>query len=67
MVLSGVDLALGQRERLAIVGANGSGKSTLVDLLAGRLRPTTGTVDVGSTVVVGYYDQLGATLDLEAG
>jgi ATP-binding cassette subfamily F protein uup len=28
--------------------------------------PTTGTVEVGPTVVVGYYDQLGATLDLEA-
>jgi ATP-binding cassette subfamily F protein uup len=65
-VLSGVDLSIGRRERLGIVGANGTGKSTLVDLLAGRLTPTTGTVKVGATVVVGYYDQLGATLDLEA-
>ncbi len=65
-VLSGVDLSIGRRERLGIVGANGTGKSTLVDLLAGRLRPTTGTLKVGPTVVVGYYDQLGATLDPEA-
>ena len=65
-VLSGVDLSIGRRERLGIVGANGTGKSTLLDLLAGRLTPTTGTVEVGPTVVVGYYDQLGATLDLEA-
>jgi ATP-binding cassette subfamily F protein uup len=65
-VLSGVDLCIGRRERLGIVGANGTGKSTLVDLLAGRLTPTTGTIEVGPTVVVGYYDQLGATLDLEA-
>lgn len=65
-VLSGVDLSIGRRERLGIVGANGTGKSTLVDLLAGRLTPTTGTIVVGPTVVVGYYDQLGATLDLEA-
>jgi ATP-binding cassette subfamily F protein uup len=65
-VLSGVDLSIGRRERLGIVGANGSGKSTLVDLLAGRLRPTAGTIEVGPTVVVGYYDQMGATLDLEA-
>jgi ATP-binding cassette subfamily F protein uup len=65
-VLSGVDLSIGRRERLGIVGPNGTGKSTLLDILAGRLTPTTGTVEVGPTVVVGYYDQLGATLDLEA-
>jgi ATP-binding cassette subfamily F protein uup len=66
MVVSGVDLVLGRRERLGIVGANGTGKSTLVDLLAGRCRPTMGTVKVGPTVVVGYYDQQGSTIDLHA-
>jgi ABC transport system ATP-binding/permease protein len=66
MVLSGVDLVLGRRERLGIVGANGSGKSTLVDLLAGRQRPTRGMVEVGPTVVTGYYDQQGSTLDFSA-
>ena len=65
-VLSGVDLVLDRRERLGIVGANGTGKSTLVDLLAGRHRPTSGAVETGPTVVVGYYDQQGAELDLSA-
>ncbi|HEY7948268.1 MAG TPA: ABC-F family ATP-binding cassette domain-containing protein, partial [Acidimicrobiales bacterium] len=65
-VLSGVDLVLGRRERLGIVGANGSGKTTLLDLLAGRRRPTTGTVTVGPTVVTGYYDQTGSALDAAA-
>jgi ABC transport system ATP-binding/permease protein len=62
-VLAGVDLALGRRERLGIVGANGTGKSTLVDLLAGRHRPSSGSVESGPTVVVGIYDQLGMDLD----
>jgi ABC transport system ATP-binding/permease protein len=66
LVLTGVDLVLGRRERLGIVGVNGSGKSTLLDLMAGRLVPTTGTVAVGPTVVVGYYDQQGSELDLGA-
>jgi ATP-binding cassette subfamily F protein uup len=66
MVLSDVNLVLDRRERLGIVGANGSGKSTLVDLLAGRRKPTVGRIDVGPTVVVGYYDQLGVKLDLQA-
>jgi ATP-binding cassette subfamily F protein uup len=66
MVLSDVNLVLGRRERLGIVGANGSGKSTLLDLLAGRRRPSAGRIEVGPTVVVGYYDQLGVKLDLVA-
>jgi ABC transport system ATP-binding/permease protein len=51
-------------DRLGVVGANGSGKSTLLDLVAGRLQPTHGRVERGSTVVFGYYDQLGRQLDL---
>jgi ABC transport system ATP-binding/permease protein len=66
VVLSGVDLVISRRERLGIVGANGTGKSTLVDLLAGRRRPMAGIVDVGPTVVRGYYDQQGSALDLQA-
>ena len=62
-LFSGVDLALDPRERLGLVGPNGVGKSTLLDLIAGRLRPQAGTVEHGSTVRVGYYDQVGATLD----
>jgi ATP-binding cassette subfamily F protein uup len=64
--LRGVDLVLDPRERLGVVGANGTGKSTLLDMLSGRRRPTSGTVEVGPTVEVGYYDQRGADLDLDA-
>ncbi len=42
--LDGVDLSLGPRELLAIVGPNGSGKTTLLRLLLGVLRPRTGQV-----------------------
>jgi len=62
-LFTGVDLALDPRERLGLVGPNGVGKSTLLDLIAGRLRPQAGTVERGSTVRIGYYDQVGVTLD----
>ncbi len=62
-LLTGVELNLDNRERLGVVGANGMGKSTLLDLMAGRRQPTQGRIEVGPTVALGYYDQLGMTLD----
>jgi len=58
-----LDLGLDRRERLGIVGPNGSGKSTLLDLLAGRRQPTAGSIEHGTTVQLGYYDQLGVELN----
>ena len=58
-----VELMLDNRERLGLVGPNGAGKSTLLDLIAGRKVPTSGTIEVGSTVRIGYYDQIGIELD----
>jgi ABC-type multidrug transport system fused ATPase/permease subunit len=46
-VLHGVDLRLRPGERLAMVGPSGAGKSTLGRLVAGILRPRTGTLAVG--------------------
>ncbi len=54
-----------RRDRLGIVGPNGVGKSTLLDLVAGRLKAESGQVEVGETVVVGYYDQRAMDLDEE--
>jgi ATP-binding cassette subfamily F protein uup len=62
-LLTGCTLALEPGDRVGIVGPNGAGKSTLLDLIDGRLQPTAGTVQRGSTVSIGYYDQLGRGLD----
>ncbi|MFN5602949.1 MAG: ATP-binding cassette domain-containing protein, partial [Actinomycetes bacterium] len=62
-VLEPFDLVLEPGDRIGIVGPNGAGKSTLLDLIAGRLSPTAGVIDIGRTVKVGHYDQLGRELD----
>jgi len=62
-VLEPFDLVLEPGGRIGIVGPNGAGKSTLLDLIAGRLSPTAGVIDIGRTVKVGHYDQLGRELD----
>jgi ATP-binding cassette subfamily F protein uup len=54
-----------RNDRLGIVGPNGAGKSTLLDIITGRTQPDSGTVDVGETIVFGYYDQQAMALDPE--
>lgn len=44
-------------DRIGIIGSNGSGKSTLMDIITGRVKPDSGTVEIGSTIHIGYFDQ----------
>lgn len=44
-------------DRIGIVGPNGCGKSTFLKLLDGELKPTEGTIEQGSTVRIGFFQQ----------
>ncbi|NJM64862.1 MAG: ABC-F family ATP-binding cassette domain-containing protein [Acaryochloris sp. RU_4_1] len=44
-------------DRIGIIGGNGAGKSTLMNLISGRVAPDTGTVTIGTTIHIGYFDQ----------
>lgn len=57
------DYKFKRRERVGLVGANGSGKSTIINLLTQAIKPDTGKVVVGDTIVFGHYAQDGMQLN----
>jgi branched-chain amino acid transport system ATP-binding protein len=44
VVLDGVDFRVGAGEAIGVVGPNGAGKTTMLNIFAGSLRPSAGTV-----------------------
>ncbi len=48
---------------LGIVGANGMGKTTLLRMILDQEQPDSGTLSLGSTVLIRYLDQSRAILD----
>lgn len=52
-----VSFDLHRGETVALIGPNGIGKSTLLKCLTGSERPASGTIQWGTRVKIGYYDQ----------
>jgi ATPase subunit of ABC transporter with duplicated ATPase domains len=48
---------------VGVIGPNGAGKTTLFRMLAGQLKPDSGTIRTGNTVQLAYVDQSRDTLD----
>ena len=56
-LINGFTYEFSPEDRVGIIGGNGVGKSTLMDIITGRLQPDSGTVDIGTTIHIGYFDQ----------
>ncbi|WP_121640648.1 ribosomal protection-like ABC-F family protein [Virgibacillus sp. Bac330] len=58
-----VHLQINRGESVALVGPNGVGKTTLLKIVLGKLKAIHGTVQLGTNVQIGYYDQEQANLN----
>ncbi len=56
-LLRQVDLRIGARDRLALVGPNGSGKTTLFEMIVGLQEPDAGSIAVTRGATLGYLPQ----------
>ena len=52
-IIRGVNLAVNKGERVAVIGPNGAGKSTLFNLISGRFEPSSGSIKLHGTDIVG--------------
>ncbi len=57
-VLNGAAGAIKNGDRIALLGINGSGKTTLLEILAGRIDPDMGIVEIPNAVRRGYLPQV---------
>ena len=56
-IYDGFSLTIRRGERWAVMGRNGAGKSTLLKMIAGASQPDTGTIELGASLIMGYFAQ----------
>ena len=56
-LFEGLDLAIGNKDRIGLVGRNGAGKSTLLKVIAGHQKASEGSVSAPKEYRIGYLPQ----------
>jgi ATP-binding cassette, subfamily F, member 3 len=57
ILLNSINVVIGEKDRVGLVGRNGAGKSTLLKLIAGANQPGAGTISKPSNATVGFLHQ----------
>jgi ATP-binding cassette subfamily F protein uup len=61
-ILDGFDYTFKNGERIGIIGDNGVGKSTFLNIITQQQLPDSGKINVGETIIYGYFTQKGIVL-----
>jgi len=57
LLIKSLNLVIGRKDRIAIIGKNGKGKTTLLNLLAGELMPLQGVITPHPATKLAYFGQ----------
>lgn len=56
-LFTNINIDIKRGEHVALIGANGTGKTTILKIINRLLPKDGGTINIGSRVQIGYYDQ----------
>lgn len=56
-LFSGVSFTINENDKIALMGKNGAGKSTMMKIIAGKQRPTRGSVRFPKDAIIAYLPQ----------
>ncbi|MDO8570031.1 MAG: ABC-F type ribosomal protection protein [Candidatus Daviesbacteria bacterium] len=64
VVLQDISFSISGNQHIWLSGTNGSGKTTLLNILAKKLQPDKGNIEIGNNVKIGYFSQETSQLDI---
>ena len=56
-VINNLDMLVERGQKIAFIGQNGQGKSTLIKMIAGTLKPDSGSIEQGYNLELSYFAQ----------
>ncbi|MEI6414321.1 MAG: ATP-binding cassette domain-containing protein [Pseudomonadota bacterium] len=62
-IIQGLSTRILRGDRVGLIGPNGAGKTTLLQLLLGQIAPQQGSVRLGTSLQIAYFDQRREILD----
>lgn len=57
ILLNRINVVIGEKEKIGLVGRNGAGKSTLLKIIAGEINPQEGQITIPPTSTIGFLHQ----------
>ena len=57
VILNNFNLTLNSKDKIALIGVNEIAKTALLNIISGNIKPDSGTIKIGSTVKISYFEK----------